>query len=207
MELISLSASTRMPGKKQSRAVRREGDVPCVLYGHHVDPVAFRIEEKSLHSLIYTDESHLVKVTLGEDAWDCILKDIAYHPVTDRPMHADFQVLEAGEKVTMTIPVRYIGTPIGQMRGGRTNLVVNELTVSCLPKHIPSQIDVNVTDIDIGDAVHVANLDLKDLEFHAPDDQILITVLRPRTVEEPEAAEDELEEAAEGDLDEAQDES
>lgn len=193
MDIITLAAQPREVGKTGARAARRNGDVPCVLYGHHVEPVAFQVSEKSLKPLIYTDETHLVKVALDKDAWECILKDIAYHPVTDRPMHADFQVLQAGEKITMTIPVRYVGTPIGQTHGGRTSFVVNELTVSCLPKDIPSQIDVDVVDIDIGDALHVSDLDFDTLEFHAPDDQILMTILRPRTIEEPTPTEGLLE--------------
>lgn len=185
MDIITLAAQPRAVGKTGARAARRNGDVPCVLYGHHVEPVAFQVPEKSLKPLIYTDETHLIKVDLDSDSWECIVKDIAFHPVTDRPLHADFQVLQAGERITMAIPVRYVGTPIGQTHGGRTSFVVNELLVSCLPKDIPSHIDVDVHDIDIGDALHVSDLDFEALEFHAPDDQILMTILRPRTIEEP----------------------
>ena len=201
MDIITLAAQPRAVGKKGARAARRNGDVPCVLYGHHVEPVPFQVSEKSLKPLIYTHETHLVKVALDNDAWECIVKAIAFHPVTDRPLHADFQVLQAGEKITLTVPVRYLGTPIGQTHGGRTNFVVNELTVSCLPKDIPSQIDVDVVDIDIGDALHVSDLDFENLEFHAPNDQILMTILRPRTLEEPTTEEDLLE-GEEGEEDE-----
>ena len=189
MDVITLAAQPREVGKKGSRAARREGHVPCVLYGHHVDATPFQIPERSLHPLIYTDVTHLVKVELDSDAWDCILKDIAYHPVTDRPMHADFQVLQAGERVTISVPVRYVGTSIGQSKGGRTTYVVNELEVTCLPKDIPSQIDVDVTEIDMGDAIYLKDLDYEELDFSAPADQILMTVLRPRVEEVEETDE------------------
>ncbi len=199
MDVITLAAQPREAGKSGARVARRNGDVPCVLYGHHVEPVAFQVSEKSLKPLIYTDETHLVEVEIDKDAWRCILKDIAYHPVTDRPLHADFQVLQEGEKITMSVPVRYIGTPIGQTHGGRTDYVVNELGVTCLPKDIPSHVDVDVTEIDIGQAIHVSDLDFPALEFHAPDDQILMTILKPRVMKEPTLAEEiEGEEVEEG---------
>ena len=197
MDVIMLAAQPREAGKRGARAARRNGDVPCVLYGHHVAPVAFQVSEKSLKPLIYTDETHIVQVELDSDSWECIIKDIAFHPVTDRPMHADFQVLQAGEKVTMAVPVRYLGTPIGQTHGGRTNYVINELEITCLPKDIPSHVDIDVSEVDIGDAVYVSDLDFEALEFHAPTNQILMTILRPRVLEEPTLAEG-LEEGAEG---------
>lgn len=196
MDTIAISAQSRPVGKKGARAARRSGDVPCVLYGRHVDPVALRVPEKSLHPLIYTDQMHLVEISLDERAWECILKDVAFHPVTDRPMHVDFQVLQAGEKVTLAVPVRFVGTPVGQVRGGRTSFVMHELSVTCLPKHIPSQIDVAVEHVDIGGAVHVGDIVQPDLEIGAPVDQVLMMVLRPRTEEQP-VEEAELVEGAE----------
>lgn len=185
MDTIAIPAQRRAAGKRGARAARRSGDVPCVSYGHHVDPVVFQVPEKSLKPLIYTDQMHLVEISLDERAWECILKDVAFHPVTDRPMHVDFQVLQAGEKVTLTVPVRFVGTPVGQVRGGRISFVVHELSVTCLPRHIPSQIDVAVEHVDIGGAVHVGDIIHPDLEFGAPTDQVLMMVLRPRTEEQP----------------------
>ena len=190
MKIISLTAEARSPGKSTARAVRRAGNVPCILYGRHVDAQPFSTAEKSLMPLIHTAQAHRVRVVLGDDAWDCILKDMAFHPVTDRPMHADFQVLQPGETVTLTIPVRYIGTAVGQARGGRVRHTVTELAVSCLPKDIPAQINVNVTDVDIGGAIHVRDLVAGQVEFLAPPDQILMSVRRPRVQIDLEEEED-----------------
>lgn len=195
MDIIALSAEARTPGKSAARAARRAGSVPCVLYGRHVSPVTFQVTEKSLHPLIYTDETHLVQISLDGGAWECILKDIAFHPVTDRPLHVDFQVLQAGEKVTIAIPVRYRGTPAGQTKGGRPSYSVTELPVTCLPRDIPSQIEVDVSGVEIGQAVHVSDLDWPTLEFGVPDNQILMAVLRPRAAEVPVEEEGELEDA------------
>ena len=190
MNTISLPASARTTGKSAARAARRAGHVPCILYGRHVDTVPFTTSEKSLFPLIHTAEAHLVRITLGDASWECILKDMAFHPVTDRPMHADFQVLQAGEAVTFTVPVRYSGTSVGQARGGRVRVAVTELTVSCLPKHIPTRIDVDVKNIDIGEAIHVRDLEMAHVTFRAPSDQILMSVERPRIQIEVDEEED-----------------
>lgn len=194
MDVITLEAGTRKVGKGGARAVRREGNVPCVLYGHHVEPVAFHVPELSLKPLIYTTETHLVKISLGKDAWECIVKDIDFHPVTDRPIHADFQVLQEGEPITLIVPVRYVGVAKGQTAGGRVNHLVHELEVTCLPKDIPSQIDVDVTDVGIGDAIHVRDLNLEELTINAPAELTLVNVKVKRGVEE------EVEEGEEGEV-------
>lgn len=193
MDVVSLNARSRKVGKRGARAARRDEEVPCVLYGRSTDPVAFQVSEKSLGHLIYTNETHLVDVSLGNDTWRCIVKDIAFHPVTDRPMHADFQVLHEGSRLTLTVPIRYSGTPVGQTRGGDVRTVLNELVVSCLPRNIPSQVDVDVSGVDIGQAIHVRDLEFEHLEFLAPDDQILFTIVRPRRIEEEEETAEEEE--------------
>lgn len=202
MDVITLDAKPRAVGKKASRAARRDGDVPCVLYGHRIEPVAFQVPEPSLKPLIYTNETHLVKIEVDKEAWECIIKAIEFHPVTDRPMHADFQVLQAGEKITLSVPVQYVGTPIGQTEGGHTAYSVHELDVSCLPKDIPSHIDVDVSEVAIGDVLHVGDLSIEGIEFLAPPEQILMTVLKPRAVVEEvvdeELLEGEEEEGEEG---------
>ena len=180
MNTVSLTAKPRSPGKGAARAVRRAGDVPCIMYGRHVASLPFSTSEKSLHPLIQTAKAHVVRITMGDDAWECVVKDIDFHPVTDRPMHVDFQVLHPGEAITLSVPVHYIGTSVGQTRGGRVRHTITELTVACLPRHIPAQIDVDVTNVAIGDAIHVRDLSLENLDIHAPDSQILMSVERPR---------------------------
>jgi large subunit ribosomal protein L25 len=189
MDIFKLEAKPREVGKKATRAVRRNQEVPCVLYGHNVEPVAFSTPETALNPLVFTSEMHLVQVTLDGKSWPCIVKNIDFHPVSDRPIHADFQVLLEGETLTLVLPIRYLGTPVGKREGGEVRAVLHELEVSVLPKNIPSHIDVDVSDLDIGGAIHVGDLDLPGIEILAPADQTLITVLAPRA----EVAEEEEE--------------
>jgi len=198
MDVITLEAQSREAGRKTARATRRAGNVPCILYGHRVETVAFQVSEKSLHPLIYTQETHLITVHIDSNSWECVVKDIAFHPITDRPMHADFQVLKEGEKVTLSVPVRYLGTAIGHTQGGRLSFMLHELEVSCLPKDIPSYIDVDITEVGIGDAIHVGEIEIEKVDIHAPDDQVLMTVIKPRVVVEEVALDEEGEEGVEG---------
>ncbi len=198
MDVITLEAQPREVGRKTARATRRAGNVPCILYGHRVEPVAFQVSEKNLHPLIYTQETHLITVNLDSNSWKCVVKDIAFHPITDRPMHADFQVLQEGEQVTLSVPVRYLGTAIGHTQGGRLSFMLHELEVSCLPKDIPSYIDVDITEVGIGDAIHVGELEIENVDIHAPADQVLMTVIKPRVVVEEVALDEEGEEGVEG---------
>lgn len=203
METITIDAAPRGVGKQAARAVRREGNVPCVLYGHHVDPVAFQVPELSLHPLIYTTELHVVRVQVEGASWDCVVKDIDFHPVTDRPIHVDFQVLQSGERMTLTVPVRYHGTPAGQKEGGDTQVLAHEVEIRCLPKDIPSYIDVDIEALNIGDAIHIGDLEVPGVEFVAEPGRTIVTVVAPRlaaALEEEEAEVGlELEEGAEVD--------
>ncbi len=202
MNVITISAQARTPGKASARQARRQGNVPCIIYGRHVETHPFVTSEQSLHPLIYTDRTHIVNVSLGDNSWECIVKDITYHPVTDRPMHVDFQALQAGEKVTLSIPLNFVGVSAGQSKGGIPQFVLNELVVSCFPRDIPSRIDIDVHEVDIGDSIFLRDLEEEALEFLAPEDQILMTVVRPRTVEEVEEVEEEMEEAEEEETEE-----
>ncbi len=195
MNAITITAEARTPGKAAARAARRQGNVPCVLYGHHVRAQSFTTTEKSLKPLIFTNRTHIVSVNLGKNSWDCIVKDVAYHPVTDRPMHVDFQVLQAGEKVTLPVPLNFVGVSVGQAQGGLPSYVLNELAVSCFPRDIPIQIDVDISQVEIGQSLHVRDLKEDTLDFLAPEDQILMTVEAPRAAEEEiEEGEEEIEE-------------
>ena len=189
MEAIILEAQERGVGKKAARSVRRAGNVPCILYGHHAEPVAFQVPEASLKHLIYTTETHIVNVKLDGNEWNCILKEADLHPVTDRPIHADFLVLEEGEMVTLIVPVRFHGTPVGQKEGGNTQVVLHELEVRCLPKDIPSHIDVDISELTIGDAIHIADLSVEGAELLGRPEQTVVTVVPPRAIEVEEEPE------------------
>ncbi|NNE70197.1 MAG: 50S ribosomal protein L25 [Rhodothermales bacterium] len=197
MDVIKLDAKPRTPGKGPARAARRNEEVPCILYGHTMDAsVPFQVGELDMRPLIYTAEFHRVEVSVGGESYDCILKHVDFHPVSDRPIHADFQLLTAGEKITLTVPLQIVGTSLGQRNGGSPVARVNELSVTCLPKDIPDHFQIDVTDIDVGDAVHLESIADEKYEFDLPLEATLFFVQAARE-EEEEVLEEGMESVAE----------
>lgn len=203
MDTLTFDVEKRAVGKSAARAARRAGNVPCVLYGHHMDPVIFQLAEEHLKKLVYTAETHIVEVRLDGKTFRCILKDATLHPVTDRPLHADFMALKTGEMATLVVPVHFGGTPIGQREGGNVQVIMHELEVRCLPKDIPSHIEVDISELAIGDAIHIRDLEEENITFQGLPEQTVVTVVQPRVVvEEVEEVDQEGEET---DADEAVD--
>lgn len=202
MESLVLEVSSRDVGKKAAKAVRNRGNVPCVLYGRGVTPVHFEVPELSLRPLIYTSETHTVDVKIDKDSWSCILRAIDFNPMTDAPSHADFQVLQQGEMIRITVPIQFHGTPAGQLEGGVTQVVLTELEIECFPKDIPGHIDVDIAGLLIGDTLHVSDLDLGNVSVLTSPGQTMVTVAgaAPEIEEEVEELEEGegLEEGEEG---------
>lgn len=202
MEFTTLNATSRGTGKRAAKDARLQGLVPCVLYGHHVEPVAFKIDARSIESLVRSHETPLVKIDIEKDSWDCILKDVSYHPVEDTVMHADFQVLQPGEKISLSVPFHFEGTPAGQIEGGNTQYVLSEVEISCLPKDIPPYLTVDISALNIGESIHIGDLSFEGFDFEVSDSQTVVMIHAPRVSkaaadEEAEGAEGEAEEAAE----------
>lgn len=202
MESIVLEVSKRELGKKATKAVRGRGNVPCVLYGHDAEPIHFEVPELSLRPLIYTHDTHTVEVKIDGKSWSCILRAIDFNPITDRPAHADFQLLRQGETIRITVPIRLHGTPVGQLEGGVTQVVLTELEIECLPKDIPGHVDLDIANLNIGDNLHVSDLELENLTVLTSPNVTIVTVAgaAPEIEEEVEELEEgeELEGSAEG---------
>jgi large subunit ribosomal protein L25 len=180
MTPVEISAAPRQTGTSAARQTRREESVPCVLYGPNTEPVHFSVSELDLNPLIYTDEAHTVRVTVEGESYDCIIKAMQFDPITDRPRHVDFLRLVEGRPIKTTLPVRYTGTSKGQQAGGVPRQVLKKIQIQCLPEVIPAYLSVDVTDIGIGDTLHVSDVEKEGIEFLASGRQTLFTVVPPR---------------------------
>lgn len=196
MDAPVIEAQPRETGSKAAREIRNNNRVPCILYGRTVESTPLQIPIGALNKLICRRTAPVAEVQMDGNTWHCILKDYDLHPITDRPLHADFQALEEGEEVTLTVPVQYTGIPVGQQNGGDTQQIARELTISVLPENIPSQIEVDVTDLAIGDSIHVYDLDV-EYEIKTSRNQTLVTVVAPQIEAAPSAEEEEEEEELE----------
>ena len=164
-ETLTLSAETRdRAGKGASRALRREGRTPAVIYGGNEAPVAIHLEEKALNKALGTGHffNSVVELTVDGQTLRTLPKDVAFHPVSDRPLHADFLRITKDSVVHVDVPVVFINeakSP-GLKKGGILNVVRHELEMICSPDSIPDDIIVDVSGYEVGDSIHISAVTL-----------------------------------------------
>ena len=164
-DTLNLPAETReRAGKGASRALRREGRVPAVVYGGNEEPLSIHIEEKLLIKQLSSGHflNSIVEIEVGGKKLRTLPKDVAFHPVNDRPLHADFLRLSKDSTVHVNVPVLFINeedSP-GLKRGGVLNMVRHELELICDGNKIPEDIRIDATGLDIGDSIHISNVTL-----------------------------------------------
>jgi large subunit ribosomal protein L25 len=164
-EQLTLSAETReRAGKGASRAMRREGRVPAVVYGNKEEALSIHIEEKALVKAMSGGHfmNSVVMIDVGGTTARTLPKDVQFHPVTDRPMHVDFLRISEHSQVQVAVPVRFINEEgsRGLKRGGVLNVVRHELELVCDAAEIPDEVVIDLTGYDIGDSIHISNVEL-----------------------------------------------
>ncbi|MDR0333502.1 MAG: 50S ribosomal protein L25/general stress protein Ctc [Dysgonamonadaceae bacterium] len=153
-------------GKKAAKALRKEGLVPCVIYGGHGEGnISFVVKSSDLRGLIYTPEVFLVNLDLGEKKMMAILKDSQFHPVKENVLHIDFLHVIETAPVTIEIPVRLQGLAVGVKAGGKLSLDRRKLKVKALPAKLPQELVVNVEHLDLGKSIQVGQLNFENLEL------------------------------------------
>jgi len=206
-DALTLPAEAReRAGKGASRELRREGRAPAVIYGGKEEPTPIHVEAKELVRQLGTGHfmNSIVMIELGGKPVRTIPKDVALHPVTDRPIHVDFLRLAKDAKVHVNVPVIFANEEMspGLKKGGVLNIVRHELDLVCEADKIPSEISIDVTGLEVGDSIHISNVNLPDgAESGITDRDFTIA-----TIVAPSALKSETGEAAEaGDTAEASD--
>lgn len=200
-EALNLPAELReRAGKGASRALRREGRVPAVIYGGNEEPTTVHVEEKLLIKQLMTGHffNSIINVEIGGKTVRTLPKDVALHPVTDRPMHADFLRISADHKVHVAVPVVFANEEAspGLKRGGVLNIVRHELELVCDPELIPGEIVIDVTGKEVGDSIHISHVALPAGSASAITDRdfTIATIVAPSGLR---SADNEAAEAAE----------
>ncbi len=162
---LTLSAEAReRAGKGASRAMRREGRVPAVIYGGNQDPQRVHLEERALVKMLSGGAflSSVVMVDVGGQATRTLPKDVQFHPVTDRPLHVDFLRISEHAKVSVAIAIRFVNEEAspGIKRGGVLNAVRHELELVCDAANIPDAVEISLAGLDIGDSLHISSVTL-----------------------------------------------
>jgi large subunit ribosomal protein L25 len=202
-EALTLPAETReRAGKGASRALRREGRVPAVVYGGNEEPLSIHVEEKELRRQLGTGHffNSVVEVEVGGNKLRTLPKDVAFHPVTERPLHVDFLRVSKNAKVHVNVPVVFANEEAspGLKKGGVLNIVKHELDLVCEADKIPDDIIIDVTGLEIGDSIHISHVKLpKGVESGITDrDFTIATIVAPSSLKS-EAGDTETEAAAE----------
>ena len=178
--------------------LKREGQVPGVLYSNEMEPITFSIPELALKPVVYTTEMHLVNIKIGDnEEVKSILKDIQFDPLTDKIIHVDFQAIKAGQVIQVQVPINIIGQAIGVKNGGRLAQSLHKVDVECLPKNIPTHLEVDISDLDIGDSILVRELNTDNIKILNAEDASVVGVTTSRAEEEEEVVDELLEDTDE----------
>tara|TARA_A200000113_G_scaffold137644_1_gene123749 strand:+ start:244 stop:912 length:669 start_codon:yes stop_codon:yes gene_type:complete len=198
MKSITINGSKRESvGKSSSRLLRNAGQVPCVLYGGE-GPIHFSAPELAFSKLVYTANAYTVVIAFGEkESYNAILQDIQFHPVSDKILHIDFYQLFDDKKISMDIPVKLNGNPIGVKLGGNLQRNKRKLRIKALPTNLPDNIEIDIAELNIGDKVYITQLFNENYEFLHPDNTVVCQVRRARAALVVETEEGEGDEGAE----------
>lgn len=195
MSEIQLKAQNRDNYKELTlNQLRKKGIIPGIYYGHGVDNIAIAASEVDLRPVIFTTESHIINLILNGDnpSYSCILKDVQYHPLTDKPIHFDLIAIKEGESITIEVSVHITGNAQGVKDGGVLQHILHKLEIECLPSNIPSHIDVDVSNLLMNDSIKVADLKIENVKILNDENASIVAVVPPTVEKEPEP------EAAEG---------
>jgi len=213
LEKLELKTKVRTTvGNGPARELRRQGSIPAVLYGSDTESMLLSVSAKALE--LVTKSANIGQLLLnltieGDESVTktAMIKELQMHPLSGNPLHVDFYEVDMKRKINVSIPIIPVGKSIGVEQGGMLQLVRRELEVLCLPNEIPESFEVDVSDLDIGDSLHVEEIELgENIEIPADVNFTVITVLAP-ALEEEEEEEEEAVEGEEGEEAEDKDEA
>jgi large subunit ribosomal protein L25 len=186
MKTIEIKGSFRTElGKKSSREIRKIGSVPCVIYGKEQN-IHFHAPELAFKNLIYTPEAHLVDLNIENKLLKAVLKDVQYHPVSDRILHADFIEVFDDKPVVINIPIKVSGDSIGVIAGGKLNIKKRSLKVKGLPADLPEHLNIDITNLKIHDSVKVGDMSYPKIELLDPRRLMVLTIATSRVAAKTE---------------------
>jgi large subunit ribosomal protein L25 len=204
MKTISISVEKRSElGKKSTRDLRKANHVPCVMYGG-AEVIHFHAHENDFRHLVYSHIAFLIEIKINGDVHKAVMQELQFHPVTDKLNHIDFVEVFDDRPVTVELPINLVGVAIGLKDGGKTRQRRRVLKVRGLIKDLPDALDIDITDVAIGDVIKIGDLSYDNLEILDPKRSMIFAIVSSRVsmkgmeIEEPEVEAAEGEEVAEG---------
>lgn len=185
MKTVSISGSLRgNVGKKDAKALRKQGKVPCVMYGGK-EQIHFCTDALSFKKIIFTSDVNLVNIEIDGKNYNASLQDVQYHPVTDNILHVDFLEIIPGKPLIISIPIKITGTSPGILQGGKLVKKLRKLKVSGLAEHLPDKIEINISKLEINDNIKVQDVSYDKLTFLDVRNAVIVGVAPTRAVETP----------------------
>lgn len=193
MKSVSISASKRVDlGKKEAKLSRAAGNIPCVIYGGKTNQ-HFTVKENALNNLVYTPNVYSVAIDIEGTSINALIKDIQFHPVTDRILHIDFIELVPGQHVNTLIPIVFEGSSIGVRNGGKLRKTLRKLSIRSTPENLPDNVTIDIAPMTIGEKVYVKDLEASNFDILTAGSSVIVAVKTARgvvDVDEEEAAAD-----------------
>lgn len=214
MKEVALPAELREAGSKgTARRLRASGSIPAVVYGLKTAPYSIQVKESALRAAMKeaSGSAVLYDLQVGQNADKVVIRDLQRDPLTSKVTHVDFHAIAMDRPLRVKVPIHFVGIPVGvKVDAGIMQTTMREISVSCLPKDMPEKIELNVEQLGIGEAIHVGDLDLPNVEMLDEDRRTIVVISAPTVTraeaDEMEAGEETAEtaegEAAEGEADE-----
>jgi len=185
-------------GKGPAKKLRSAGKIPAVIYGQGEESIPLTLDEKAFHAVLHSHHGENVifeiQIPGRKTGLKAILREVQHEPVSGEILHVDFQHISMTKKITVQVPVSLVGTPDGvRNKGGILEHILHEVEVECLPGDIPEHIEVNVTELDVGDSVHVSDIPVTKVKILTDPERSVATVVPPTIIKAP-VEKEELEE-------------
>ena len=204
MKTLAISAKSRdKVGKSNTRQLRNQGNVPCVLYGGEKQ-VCFYAHENEFRKLVYTPDVFIVELAIDGEVKRCIMQDIQFHPVSDKILHIDFLEVFDDKPITVSIPVILKGLAIGVRNGGNLLFRRRKIITRGLAASLPDAIEIDIENVKIGEFIYIKDINLEGCQFLAPDSSVVVGVKTARGAIEEESEEEETEESSDEKADESE---
>jgi len=181
MKTIELKGTIRTSLTKVAvKQLRKNGEVPCVLYGEKGENLHFAVVERDLKNLVYTPNAYLVKLSLDGKLHTAVMREIQFHPVSEQILHIDFYPVHEDRPVAIDVPVVIEGNSEGVRAGGKLHMVTRRLKISALPKHLPDSLPVDITHLQLGKTIVVGDLSYPNVNIITPKTTIVCSVKMTR---------------------------
>ncbi len=206
LHIPTLRAEQRNVSRKaEIKRLRAEGYVPAVFYMKEQETISLQFKANELRAVL-AQRPALINIAWAEGDYEdreCMIRELQRHPVTGDPLHMDLIGITRGVAIETTVPIELVGTAPGVKEGGILQQPMNSVMVSCMPRHIPRVIEVDVSHLNMGDSIHLNEIEVENVEWADNPDRTVASVVYPRMVEEEEE-EDEEGELLEGEEGEAE---